>query len=228
MRLFNPADGKLISVLLTTSDVVFDVKFSHDEKLLATCGADHAIRIFEMPEARLKHTITNHSDWVMAVAFNHDATQFASASRDKTAKVFDLKKAGDMISSFTDHNQQVDGIAFAADDKKVFSSGRDNRLFQWNVADAKREGEVGLGGEGFEIAVEGETLLVASGDRNVRRMSAKDRGNQKTFSGHKEWVYAVALHAGTKRAASGSHDGEVRIWNIEDGATVTSFIAMPR
>ncbi|MEX2212699.1 MAG: c-type cytochrome domain-containing protein [Phycisphaeraceae bacterium] len=225
VRLFNPNDGKLISVLLSTSDVVFDVKYSRDEKLLAACGADNAIRIFEMPDGRLKHTITNHSDWVMGIAFNHDATQIASASRDKTAKVFDLKKAGDMISSFSDHNDQVDSVAFAADDKQVFSSGRDRRLFQWNVADGKKAGEVGLNGEGFEIALEGETLLVTSSDRNVRRMSAKDRGNQKTFSGHKEWVYSAALHEGTKRAASGGHDGEVRIWKLEDGATVTSFVA---
>lgn len=37
----------------------------------------------------------------------------------------------------------------------------------------------------------------------------------------------MAYHAGTKRVASGSHDGEVRIWNAEDGKELLKFIAAP-
>jgi WD40 repeat protein len=50
----------------------------------------------------------------------------------------------------------------------------------------------------------------------------------KKFAGHRDWVYTVAEHAGRKRLASGSYDGEVRIWNAEDGSTAAAFPAVPK
>jgi WD40 repeat protein len=33
---------------------------------------------------------------------------------------------------------------------------------------------------------------------------------------------------GKKMIASGSYDGEIRLWNSEDGKLTTSFIAIPK
>jgi WD40 repeat protein len=49
----------------------------------------------------------------------------------------------------------------------------------------------------------------------------------KTFGGHTDWVYSIAVNAATKRVAAGSYNGEVRIWNIEDGAETLKFVAAP-
>jgi WD40 repeat protein len=40
-------------------------------------------------------------------------------------------------------------------------------------------------------------------------------------------VRALAAHAPGKWLASGAHNGEVRVWNWEDGKTVASFTASP-
>jgi WD40 repeat protein len=49
----------------------------------------------------------------------------------------------------------------------------------------------------------------------------------RTFSGHRDWVYSLAIDPSSQRLASGSYDGEVRIWNIPDGQLVTVFTAAP-
>jgi WD40 repeat protein len=54
-----------------------------------------------------------------------------------------------------------------------------------------------------------------------------DGAEVKKFAGHNDWVYSVAVHPDTKRIATGCHDGEVRVWNLEDGALVRSFFAAP-
>ncbi len=227
VRLVNFADGKLIAVLVSSTDVVLDVKYSRDGKLLAACGADNLIRVFDTATNQLKITIANHSDWVSGIAFNADGTRLASASRDKTAKVFDLTKNGEMIGSYLDHNDQVHGVAFHPDGDKVYSCGKDRRIMLWNIGDSKRTGEMGLGGEVFELVLDGDALLACSADKSARLFNAKDRSQKKQFNGHQDWVYSIASNATVKRAASGAHDGEVRVWNTDDGKEVAAFIAAP-
>ena len=40
-------------------------------------------------------------------------------------------------------------------------------------------------------------------------------------------MLSAALHAGTKRIAGGTFDGQVFVWNAEDGKVVTSLYAAP-
>jgi WD40 repeat protein len=47
------------------------------------------------------------------------------------------------------------------------------------------------------------------------------------FSGHRDCVYPLAEHEATKRIVSGSYNGEVRIWKLEDGKLVIRFVAAP-
>ena len=49
----------------------------------------------------------------------------------------------------------------------------------------------------------------------------------RTFTGHKDWVYTVAFNPGTKKLATGSWDGEVRIWNADDSKGLVTFTAAP-
>ncbi|MCA9131444.1 MAG: hypothetical protein KDB22_30380, partial [Planctomycetales bacterium] len=47
-------------------------------------------------------------------------------------------------------------------------------------------------------------------------------------AGHKDWVYTLCLNPARKLMATGSYDGEVKVWNAEDGSATTSFIAIPQ
>ena len=49
----------------------------------------------------------------------------------------------------------------------------------------------------------------------------------RTLSGHSDWVYTLAVSSDGNLVASGSYNGEVRIWKLADGALVKSFIAAP-
>jgi len=49
----------------------------------------------------------------------------------------------------------------------------------------------------------------------------------RALTGHTDWVYAVALSPDGKRVASGSWNGEVRVWQTADGKPVVAFNASP-
>lgn len=227
-KIFQVADGKLLGDLVRTADSVFAVSLSPDEKRLATAGADRAIRVYDFATQKQQLLIEDHADWVMDVAWSADGTRLASASRDKTSKVFD-STSGDSLVTFNGHGQPVYGVGFQADGKIVVSSGSDKQIRTWNVADAKQVKAIGgFGNEVFRIIVTPEgQVFSCSADKNARSHQVSDGKALKTFTGHTDWVYSVAVHAGTKRVAAGSYNGEVRIWNIDDAKESLKIIAAP-
>ena len=60
----------------------------------------------------------------------------------------------------------------------------------------------------------------------ARLHNANDGSQIKQFAGHGDWVYSVSFSP-ANRLATGSYDGEVRIWNTEDGASLKNWFAAP-
>jgi WD40 repeat protein len=226
VRLYKPESGELVRVLGMTSDVVFDCAFSPQGDRLATAAADGAVRVFGVADGAEQLTITSHSDWVNAVVWNADGSKLATASRDKTAKVFDAK-TGDLLITYNGHNQAVRGVLFHPDGAEVYSAGSDNKVHRWKLADAAKSGETGAGGEVYKLAPGAEFFFAPAADNKVRQFKAKEHQQVREFQGAKDWVLSTAFHAGTKRLAGGTFDGQVFVWNAEDGAVVTSFLAAP-
>jgi hypothetical protein len=227
VKLFNVADGTLLADLFTTDDEVFSVAFSPDGTRLAAGCADRSVRLFDVATRQQLKVIEDHADWVMDVAWSPDGKKIATASRDKTSKVFD-SVTGESQATFNGHGQPVFGVGFLPDGAAVATSGRDNRIRVWNAADSKQIREIALGGEVFRITMQADgTAFSGSADKFARQHNLTNGAEVKKFGPHNDWVYAATYHAVSKRVASGSHDGEVRIWNYDDGKEIRKFIAAP-
>ncbi len=214
-------------LLASMPDAAFDVAFSPDGTRLAACAADRSIRVFAVPEGTQQLLIEDHADWVMAVAWNPDGTRLASASLDKTSKVFDAA-TGEGLQTYNGHGERVFGVVFSPDGKQVITSGGDRQLHFWNPEDGKKIANVGgFGHEVYQLELLGGDVLSCSADKSVRHHRADNRAQVRVYSGHADWVYALAVHAASKRVASGSYDGEVRVWNAEDGKELLKFLASP-
>jgi WD40 repeat protein len=228
VKLFGATTGDLVADLARTSDAVFTVAFSPDGKRLATGGADRAIRVYDVASRKQQLSIEDHADWVMDLAWLPNGSKIVSASRDKTAKVFDAR-TGDSLVTFNGHAEPVFGVAIAPDGLTAITSGRDKSLRRWNIADAKEvERITGFGDDVFRVAVTKDgRIFSCSADRTARLHALAGGKLLKTFAGHADWVYSIAFCAATDRLATGSFDGEVRLWNVADGKGLVKFLAAP-
>jgi hypothetical protein len=226
VRLLKAGSGELEKVLGMTSDVVFDCAFNPAGDRLATAAADGVVRVFDVASGSEQLTITSHSDWVFAVAFNSDGSQLATGSRDKTAKVFDAK-SGELLITYNGHNQPVRGVLFHSEGKDVYSSGSDNKLHRWSIAEGKKAADAPLGGEGYKLTGGGEFFFASAADNKARQFNSADQKQVREFTGAKDWLLSTAYDAGNKRLAAGAFDGRVHIWNAADGSAVKSFLAAP-
>lgn len=222
------SDGSVVAHLVTTEDAMFAATFSPDGNRLAACGADRAIRLFDVTTGEEQTIIEDHADWVMDIAWSSDGTRIASASRDKTSKLFDAA-TGDALQTFNKHGEVVFGVTFLPDGKSVATSGRDKKVRLWTVEKADQTREIGgFGNDVFEIAALPDGHLIScSADKTVRLHNSADGKEVRKFEGHSDWVYAVAAHPGSKRLVSGSFDGEIRVWNLDTGESVLTFKAAP-
>lgn len=227
VKLFDPNTGAVVKDLGTMADVAFDVAFNPAGNKLAACSADRSIRIYDVASGKEEKLIEDHADWVMGIAWNHDGTRLASASRDKTCKVFDAV-SGDSLATFPGHGDAVYGVSFSADGALVYSGGGNKKIHVWKPTDGAKTADIaGFGGEVFKVFVRNDMIFSCSADKTARQHKTADRAQVRSFAGHKDWVYCLDVNEPTKRLATGSFDGEVRVWKLEDGAAVSTFKAAP-
>ncbi len=227
VKLFNPADGTLVKELPTTADVVYRAVFNPAGTKLATGGADRAIRIFDVASGQQEVLIEDHADWVVGLSWSPDGAKLASASRDKTSKLFNAAN-GESLVTYSGHGDAVFDARFSGDGKLVFSAGADKKVHAWNPEDAAKKGELGgYAREVLSLAADADKIFSASADKSVRQHRAEGFKEFKKYDGPTDAVYVVAFHPATGRIAAGTFAGEVRVWNAEDGAAVTTFIAAP-
>ena len=116
------------------------------------------------------------------------------------------------------HGDSVYSVAISPDGKLLASSGHNNEVILWNIADRKKR-KVFTGPSDSVMSVvfspDGKLLASASLDGFVRLWDVVSRSRHKTFS-HGGWVKSVAFSADGKTLASGGGDqnGSVMLWDV--------------
>ena len=227
VKLFNPADGTLVKELNAMPDVAYRAVFNPAGTKLAVGGADRTIRIYDVASAKQGILIEDHADWVVSLAWNHDGTRLASASRDKTSKLFNATN-GESLMTYSGQGEQVFGVGFSPDGKLIFTAGGDKKIHAWNPDDGAKKGEItGFGREVLGLLTNQDKIFSCSADKTVQQHRVEGLKPFKTYPGLTDAVYSLAYHPATGRVAAGSFSGEVKVWNAEDGAPISAFIAAP-
>ena len=227
VKLFKPADGTLVKDLGSMADVAYGAVFNPAGTKLAVGGADRAIRIFDVASGKQEVLIEDHADWVVNLAWSPDGTKLASASRDKTSKLFNAAN-GESLMTYSGHGEAVFGVGFSGDGKLVFSAGGDKKIHAWNPDDGAKKGEIaGFGREVLALAISADKIFGGSADKSVQQSRVDGFKPFKSYGGHTDAVFSLSYDPGTGRVAAGSFSGEIRVWNAEDGAQLSQFVAAP-
>ncbi len=226
VRLLDFASGEVTGVIARSTDVALSVAFRPGSDQLAVGSADSLIRVVNYKSLESVRTLPSHADWVLSVAWSDDGSRLVSGSRDKSAKLFDAE-SGELLVSYQGHAAAVRGALFTSDGQQVLSTGADNQLHRWNTADAKRVAAVALGGDGYRPVRGDGFLLAPSADGRLLKIDLASNKISQALQGHQDWVLAADLHAASGHIVSGAFDGEVRLWQLADGAAKQHWLAKP-
>jgi WD40 repeat protein len=125
---------KPVRVLKDHSDVIYGLAFHPQGKLLASAGADRAVKVWRVEDGQRLYTLGEMTDWVYCVAWHPDGRHLAAGGVDKTIRLWMAdEKGGKLLASVYAHEKPVWRLAFHRDGQTLYSVGEEGIIKIWDV-----------------------------------------------------------------------------------------------
>ncbi|MBD2538185.1 CHAT domain-containing protein [Coleofasciculus sp. FACHB-SPT36] len=226
VKLWQP-NGTLLRTLEGHRDKVKSVSFSPDSQMVASASYDKTVKLWHR-DGTLITTLKGHAGKVNSVAFSPDGQFLASASADKTVKLW--RRNGSLIVTLKGHRSWVTSIHFSPDSQTLATASTDKTIRLWH-----RNGKLLGILKGHTASVnsvsfspDGQTLASASADTTVklwrqnRSLGGFETRPYRTFTEHKDLVWAVNFSPDGQTLASAGADKTVQLWRL-DGTLVSTL-----
>ncbi|MCA9948552.1 MAG: protein kinase [Anaerolineales bacterium] len=205
---------------------VIDVKFSPDEKTVATLGGDGTLRIWDAYSGQEQRIIAAHAGAGTIMAFNPDGSQLASAGEDGTVKIWDMAAGEEFGQQLLLINKSTFALAFSPDGKRLATMGLDGPAFIWDVASGQKLltlfGHTG-GGHDVAFTPDGRFLITSSEDTTVKIWDTAPGREIFTLVGPGGIIADAIYSPDGKQIATAEADGSVSLWNSVTGKLMATL-----
>ncbi|OJV88160.1 MAG: hypothetical protein BGO39_08165 [Chloroflexi bacterium 54-19] len=247
VKLWDSANGNLITTFTGSQSEIFAVAYSPDGRLVAGTGGvsyypdtDNAIRLWDTTTKNAAPilTLTGHFEPVQALAFSPDGKQLASGSYDRTIRLWDLstgKQTAEFKGKVPEYFRFYT-LAFSPDGKMLAGAGSgdpDSKDFPVKVWDiATGQGIASLQGHTGNVLTlafspDGKTLASGSEDGSVRLwdIAGKKELARLDSKAGKGIVYSVAFSPEGKSLAVSYQNGLLALWDTVTHQEISNTIA---
>jgi WD40 repeat protein len=213
-------------------DGVTALVLTPDNRLAISASKDKTIKIWDLERREEIQTLYGHNDRVTDLALTPDSSRVLSASWDGTIRIWDLKKGGN-LNTFFGQNGEVNCLAVTGDGKKVVSAstglGDRGTLKIWELETQtvlrsfSTDGDILL--NALTVTPGGRLAVTASGITRMIFVWDLNSGEHiyELFNGEGSRKCSLALSPDGHFAVSGGDNGDVILWDIENGVDVFQF-----
>ncbi|XP_054168138.1 notchless protein homolog 1-like [Oppia nitens] len=127
---FPEKDKKCLSRMTGHQQLINDVKFSPDARIIASASFDKSIKLWDGKNGKFITSLRGHVKAVYQISWSADNRLLVSGSADSTLKVWDIIDKKLMID-LPGHADEVYAIDWSPDGERVASGGKDKVLKLW-------------------------------------------------------------------------------------------------
>ncbi|KAG5680767.1 hypothetical protein PVAND_010254 [Polypedilum vanderplanki] len=197
-----------------------------DFKFLVISDRSHKIYIYDPDSLKKIHTFGGHRGVVTGLAFRKDSHQMFSCSEDRTVRVWSLDEMV-YVETLFGHQNPVTSIDALYKERALTAGGNDETLRIWKIVEESQlvfnGGHLGsvdcvkfISEETFLSCGDDGTLAVWSSSKKKPISSQKFAHGTVSTTGVANWISSIATLVNTDLIASGSCDGHIRIWKLNN------------
>ena len=228
--------------LMIGYDTCYGASWSPNGKMVAIGCPDNTIRAFDTETGKQVLFSGAHSDWVLDTTFSVNSDHLISVSRDMSMKLIEVKTERfiDNITSITPGALKGGLITIDRHPTKdeLLSGGADGapKIFKMVRTEARKIGDnanllrefAAMPGRVFGVAYNHDGSRIAAGSSSdgvgeVRVYNTEDGAVIWKAEIPEGGIYTVDFSPDGKSIAAGGFDGDIRLYNAEDGKPIKRF-----
>lgn len=212
---------------ITSLAVTFDAKY-------LVSAQWNCIDVWNPNDFDRLHVFNGHRDSINGLVFRKDTHTLYSCSKDRSVKVWSLDEMS-YVETLYGHQDSVTSIDALTRERAITSGGRDTTIRIWKIAEESQL--IYNGNTNVDVVkLVNEETFASGGDGelclwNVNRKKplsvVKEAHGKNTVNDQSYWICSLGTLSNADLIVSGSEDGEIRLWRIDDDKKLSQIGSMP-
>lgn len=202
------------------------IKFSPDGTMLASCGADKVVKIWDVYNGELIQTLEGHTEGISDVAWSQDGEFIASASDDKTIIIWSIEELS-LAKVLKGHTNFVFCVNFSPSSNLLVSGGFDETVRIWDVARGRPLKTLPAHSDPVTAVTfnhDGTIVASCSMDGLIRVWDADSGQCLKTLVDDDNPICShIKFTPNSRFILASTQDSTVRLWNTETSRCVKTY-----